>query len=43
MTNRNENTTVTESLFTDEHFQQEDPEPVNIWDTPPVSRKVMGL
>lgn len=35
MTNRNENTRATGSLFTDEHFQQDDREPVNIWDTPP--------
>lgn len=42
MTNRNENATVTGSLFTDEHFQHEDREPLNIWDTPPVSREMMG-
>ncbi|NTZ60063.1 hypothetical protein G6L24_07030 [Agrobacterium tumefaciens] len=35
MTNRNENTTSTGSLFADEHFQQTDREPVDIWGTPP--------
>lgn len=35
MTNRNETTTVTGSLFADEHFQQADREPVDVWATPP--------
>ena len=35
MTNRNENTTSTGSLFADEHFRQTDRKPVDIWDAPP--------
>ena len=35
MTNLNENTTPTGSLFAAEHFQQADREPVDVWDTPP--------
>lgn len=37
MTNLNENTTPTGSLFAAEHFQQADREPVDVWDTPPPS------
>lgn len=35
MTNRNETNKVTGSLFADEHFQQADRKPVDVWDTPP--------
>lgn len=35
MTSRNENTTATGSLFTDENFKQPDRMPVDVWASPP--------
>lgn len=35
MTNRNDNTTSTGSLFAEEHLRQTNTTPVDIWDTPP--------
>lgn len=35
MTNHNEDTTTTGSLFTVEHFKQTDQKPVDVWATPP--------
>lgn len=43
MTDNNNTNFATAPLFTDEHFKQTDRQPVDIWDTPPVSRKMMGL